>query len=79
MQKSTFSWRGSQSLAPSPSAGILVPGASPHTSLPGSRGVFCQVSATDQQQLSFYSKLGFVALPVAWDSCPGARLLGRLL
>ncbi|KAM9580290.1 protein O-GlcNAcase-like [Guaruba guarouba] len=45
----------------------------------GSRGVFCQVSATDQQQLSFYSKLGFVALPVAWDSCPGARLLGRLL
>ncbi|NXK53383.1 OGA GlcNAcase, partial [Chauna torquata] len=24
----------------------------------GSRGVFCQVSATDQQQLSFYSKLG---------------------
>ncbi|KAM4672683.1 protein O-GlcNAcase-like [Amazona ochrocephala] len=45
----------------------------------GSRGVFCQVSATDQQQLSFYSKLGFVALPVAWGSCPGARLLGRLL
>ncbi|KGM00238.1 Bifunctional protein NCOAT, partial [Charadrius vociferus] len=24
----------------------------------GSRGVFCQVSATDRQQLSFYSKLG---------------------
>ncbi|NWQ83116.1 OGA GlcNAcase, partial [Columbina picui] len=24
----------------------------------GSRGVFCQVSATDQQQLSFYSRLG---------------------
>ncbi|XP_033920650.1 protein O-GlcNAcase-like [Melopsittacus undulatus] len=45
----------------------------------GSRGVFCQVSATDQQQLSFYNKLGFVALPVAWDSCPGAQLLGRLL
>ncbi|XP_059674091.1 protein O-GlcNAcase-like [Gavia stellata] len=45
----------------------------------GSRGVFCQVSATDQQQLSFYSKLGFVALPVAQDSSPSARLLGRLL
>ncbi|XP_050566439.1 protein O-GlcNAcase-like isoform X8 [Cygnus atratus] len=45
----------------------------------GSRGVFCQVSATDQQQLSFYSKLGFVALPVPWPSSPGARLLGRLL
>ncbi|XP_065693154.2 protein O-GlcNAcase-like [Patagioenas fasciata] len=45
----------------------------------GSRGVFCQVSATDQQQLSFYSGLGFVALPVAWDSSPGTRLLGRLL
>ncbi|KAM9236322.1 LOW QUALITY PROTEIN: protein O-GlcNAcase-like [Leptosomus discolor] len=45
----------------------------------GSRGVFCQVSATDRQQLSFYSKLGFVALPVAWGSSPGARLLGRLL
>ncbi|KAK2523448.1 hypothetical protein Q9966_012097 [Columba livia] len=45
----------------------------------GSRGVFCQVSATDQQQLSFYSRLGFVALPVAWDSSPGTRLLGRLL
>lgn len=45
----------------------------------GSRGVFCQVSAADQQQLSFYSKLGFVALPVAWDGCPGAWLLGRLL
>ncbi|XP_064005154.1 protein O-GlcNAcase-like isoform X2 [Pogoniulus pusillus] len=45
----------------------------------GSRGVFCQVSDGDRQQLSFYSKLGFVALPVAWDSSPGARLLGRLL
>nr|XP_047911741.1 protein O-GlcNAcase-like isoform X6 [Anser cygnoides] len=45
----------------------------------GSRGVFCQVGATDQQQLSFYSKLGFVALPVPWPSSPGARLLGRLL
>ncbi|KAM9660613.1 protein O-GlcNAcase-like isoform 2-T2 [Morphnus guianensis] len=45
----------------------------------GSRGVFCQVGATDQQQLSFYSKLGFVDLPVAWGSSPGARLLGRLL
>ncbi|KAM6346767.1 LOW QUALITY PROTEIN: protein O-GlcNAcase-like [Podargus strigoides] len=45
----------------------------------GSRGVFCQVSATDQQQLSFYSKLGFVALPVAWGSSPSALLLGRLL
>ncbi|XP_009328542.1 PREDICTED: bifunctional protein NCOAT-like [Pygoscelis adeliae] len=45
----------------------------------GSRGVFCQVSAADQQQLSFYSKLGFVALPVAWGISPGARLLGRLL
>uniref|UniRef100_A0A8C3Y0Z9 Uncharacterized protein n=1 Tax=Catharus ustulatus TaxID=91951 RepID=A0A8C3Y0Z9_CATUS len=45
----------------------------------GSRGVFCQVSDADRQQLSFYSKLGFVALPVAWGSCPGAQLLGRLL
>ncbi|KAM6429725.1 protein O-GlcNAcase-like [Rhynochetos jubatus] len=45
----------------------------------GSRGVFCEVSAADRQQLSFYSKLGFVALPVAWGSFPGARLLGRLL
>ncbi|XP_049649402.1 protein O-GlcNAcase-like isoform X9 [Accipiter gentilis] len=45
----------------------------------GSRGVFCQVGATDQQQLSFYSKLGFVDLPVAWGSSPGTRLLGRLL
>ncbi|RLW08957.1 hypothetical protein DV515_00003073 [Chloebia gouldiae] len=45
----------------------------------GSRGVFCQVSDTDRQQLSFYSKLGFVALPVAWGSSPGAQLLGRLL
>ncbi|XP_074677739.1 protein O-GlcNAcase-like isoform X3 [Strix aluco] len=45
----------------------------------GSRGVFCQVSAADQQQLSFYGKLGFVALPVAWSSSPGAQLLGRLL
>ncbi|XP_067993622.1 protein O-GlcNAcase-like isoform X2 [Melanerpes formicivorus] len=45
----------------------------------GSRGVFCQVSDADRQQLSFYSKLGFVALPVAWGSSPGARLLGRLL
>ncbi|XP_052636952.1 protein O-GlcNAcase-like isoform X2 [Harpia harpyja] len=45
----------------------------------GSRGVFCQVSATDQQQLSFYSKLGFIDLPVVWGSSPGARLLGRLL
>ncbi|XP_074948485.1 protein O-GlcNAcase-like isoform X3 [Phalacrocorax aristotelis] len=45
----------------------------------GSRGVFCEVSAADRQQLSFYSKLGFVALPVAWGSSPGARLLGRLL
>ncbi|KAK4818550.1 hypothetical protein QYF61_014686 [Mycteria americana] len=45
----------------------------------GSRGVFCQVSAADRQQLSFYSKLGFVALPVAWGSSPGTRLLGRLL
>ncbi|XP_075565556.1 protein O-GlcNAcase-like [Pelecanus crispus] len=45
----------------------------------GSRGVFCQVSATDWQQLSFYSKLGFVALPVAWGSSPSAQLLGRLL
>uniref|UniRef100_A0A8D0F135 GH84 domain-containing protein n=1 Tax=Strix occidentalis caurina TaxID=311401 RepID=A0A8D0F135_STROC len=45
----------------------------------GSRGVFCQVSAADQQQLSFYGKLGFVALPVAWGSSPGAQLLGRLL
>ncbi|KAM6401653.1 protein O-GlcNAcase-like isoform 2-T2 [Pluvialis apricaria] len=45
----------------------------------GSRGVFCQVSATDRQQLSFYSKLGFVALPVAWGNSPDARLLGRLL
>ncbi|XP_075276288.1 protein O-GlcNAcase-like isoform X3 [Opisthocomus hoazin] len=49
----------------------------------GSRGVFCRVSATDRQQLSFYSKLGFVALPVAlpvaWGSSPSAQLLGRLL
>ncbi|XP_063191233.1 protein O-GlcNAcase-like isoform X3 [Chroicocephalus ridibundus] len=45
----------------------------------GSRGVFCQVSAADRQQLSFYSKLGFVALPVAWGNSPDARLLGRLL
>ncbi|KAM4779847.1 protein O-GlcNAcase-like isoform 2-T2 [Cyanocitta cristata] len=45
----------------------------------GSRGVFCQVSDTDRQQLSFYSKLGFVALPVAWGSSPGTQLLGRLL
>ncbi|XP_062430545.1 protein O-GlcNAcase-like [Rhea pennata] len=45
----------------------------------GSQGVFCQVSAADRQQLSFYSKLGFIALPVAWGSFPGARLLGRLL
>uniref|UniRef100_A0A663NDB4 GH84 domain-containing protein n=1 Tax=Athene cunicularia TaxID=194338 RepID=A0A663NDB4_ATHCN len=45
----------------------------------GSRGVFCQVSAADRQQLSFYGKLGFVALPVAWSSSPGAQLLGRLL
>ncbi|XP_068045185.1 protein O-GlcNAcase-like isoform X3 [Anomalospiza imberbis] len=45
----------------------------------GSRGVFCQVSDADRQQLSFYSKLGFVALPVAWGSSPGAQLLGRLL
>ncbi|XP_030804319.1 protein O-GlcNAcase-like [Camarhynchus parvulus] len=45
----------------------------------GSRGVFCQVSDTDRQQLSFYSKLGFVALPVAWGSSPGSQLLGRLL
>ncbi|XP_055555329.1 protein O-GlcNAcase-like isoform X8 [Falco cherrug] len=45
----------------------------------GSRGVFCQVSDTDRQQLSFYSRLGFVALPVAWGSSPGTRLLGRLL
>ncbi|KAF4791283.1 protein O-GlcNAcase-like protein [Turdus rufiventris] len=45
----------------------------------GSRGVFCQVSDADRQQLSFYSKLGFVALPGAWGSCPGAQLLGRLL
>ncbi|GAB0187837.1 protein O-GlcNAcase-like [Grus japonensis] len=45
----------------------------------GSRGVFCQVSATDRQQLSFYGKLGFVALPVALGSSPSAQLLGRLL
>ncbi|XP_064509770.1 protein O-GlcNAcase-like isoform X6 [Pseudopipra pipra] len=45
----------------------------------GSRGVFCQVRDADRQQLSFYSKLGFVALPVAWGSSPGAQLLGRLL
>ncbi|XP_050176950.1 protein O-GlcNAcase-like isoform X4 [Myiozetetes cayanensis] len=45
----------------------------------GSRGVFCQVSDADRQQLSFYSKLGFVALPVAWGSSPGTKLLGRLL
>ncbi|XP_050751418.1 protein O-GlcNAcase-like [Gymnogyps californianus] len=45
----------------------------------GSRGVFCQVSAADRQQLSFYSKLGFVALPVPWSSSPSALLLGRLL
>ncbi|KAM9294998.1 protein O-GlcNAcase-like [Morus bassanus] len=45
----------------------------------GSRGVFCEVSAADRQQLSFYSKLGFVALPVAWGSSPSTRLLGRLL
>ncbi|XP_057880877.1 protein O-GlcNAcase-like isoform X3 [Melospiza georgiana] len=45
----------------------------------GSRGVFCQVSDSDRQQLSFYSKLGFVALPVAWGSSPGSQLLGRLL
>ncbi|KAM6269870.1 protein O-GlcNAcase-like [Porphyrio hochstetteri] len=45
----------------------------------GSRGVFCQVSASDRQQLSFYSKLGFVALPVALGSSPSTQLLGRLL
>lgn len=45
----------------------------------GSRGVFCQVSAADHQQLSFYSKLGFVALPLPWPSSPGTQLLGRLL
>ncbi|XP_021238205.1 protein O-GlcNAcase-like isoform X5 [Numida meleagris] len=45
----------------------------------GSRGVFCQVSAADHQQLSFYSKLGFVALPMPWPSSPDTRLLGRLL
>ncbi|XP_051475471.1 protein O-GlcNAcase-like [Apus apus] len=45
----------------------------------GSRGVFCQVSDSDRQQLNFYSKLGFVALPVAWGNSPGALLLGRLL
>ncbi|XP_068800131.1 protein O-GlcNAcase-like isoform X2 [Struthio camelus] len=45
----------------------------------GSRGVFCQVGAADRQQLSFYGKLGFVALPAAWGSCPGAHLLARLL
>ncbi|XP_029814281.1 protein O-GlcNAcase [Manacus vitellinus] len=45
----------------------------------GSRGVFCQVRDADRQQLSFYSKLGFVALPVAWGSSPGTQLLGRLL
>uniref|UniRef100_A0A8C9L1D6 Uncharacterized protein n=1 Tax=Pavo cristatus TaxID=9049 RepID=A0A8C9L1D6_PAVCR len=45
----------------------------------GSRGVFCQVSAADHQQLSFYSKLGFVVLPLPWPSSPGTRLLGRLL
>ncbi|KAJ7425427.1 protein O-GlcNAcase-like isoform X1 [Willisornis vidua] len=45
----------------------------------GSRGVFCQVSDADRQQLSFYSKLGFVALPVACGSNPGAQLLGCLL
>ncbi|XP_046772603.1 protein O-GlcNAcase isoform X4 [Gallus gallus] len=45
----------------------------------GSRGVFCQVSAADHQQLSFYSKLGFIALPLPWPSSPGTQLLGRLL
>ncbi|KAM9378000.1 protein O-GlcNAcase-like [Phaethornis superciliosus] len=45
----------------------------------GSRGVFCQVSATDRQQLSFYNKLGFVALPVSWGNSPGTRFLGCLL
>ncbi|XP_015705723.1 protein O-GlcNAcase-like isoform X3 [Coturnix japonica] len=45
----------------------------------GSRGVFCQVNAADHQQLSFYNKLGFVALPLPWPSSPGTRLLGRLL
>ncbi|XP_067153372.1 protein O-GlcNAcase-like [Apteryx mantelli] len=45
----------------------------------GSRGVFCEVGAADRQQLSFYGKLGFVVLPVAWGGSPGARLLGRLL
>ncbi|XP_048799421.1 protein O-GlcNAcase-like isoform X1 [Lagopus muta] len=45
----------------------------------GSRGVFCQVSAADHRQLSFYSKLGFVALPLPCPSSPGTQLLGRLL
>ncbi|XP_030306582.1 protein O-GlcNAcase-like [Calypte anna] len=45
----------------------------------GSRGVLCQVSATDRQQLSFYNKLGFVALPVSWGNSAGVQLLGRLL
>ncbi|XP_031409601.1 protein O-GlcNAcase-like isoform X2 [Meleagris gallopavo] len=45
----------------------------------GSRGVFCQVSAADHQQLSFYSNLGFIALPLPCPSSPGTQLLGRLL
>uniref|UniRef100_A0A669PGG3 GH84 domain-containing protein n=1 Tax=Phasianus colchicus TaxID=9054 RepID=A0A669PGG3_PHACC len=45
----------------------------------GSRGVFCQVSAADHQQLSFYSKLGFIVLPLPCPSSPGMQLLGRLL
>ncbi|XP_042738879.1 protein O-GlcNAcase-like isoform X2 [Lagopus leucura] len=45
----------------------------------GSRGVFCQVSAADHRQLSFYSKLGFVTLPLPCPSSPGTQLLGRLL
>ncbi|XP_072433853.1 protein O-GlcNAcase isoform X2 [Chiloscyllium punctatum] len=45
----------------------------------GSQGVFCELKASDKEQLELHLSLGFLELPGAAASVPGAVIFGRLM
>ncbi|XP_048391166.1 protein O-GlcNAcase isoform X2 [Stegostoma tigrinum] len=45
----------------------------------GSQGVFCELKASDKEQLELHVSLGFLELPGAEASAPGAVIFGRFL
>ncbi|XP_043548266.1 protein O-GlcNAcase isoform X3 [Chiloscyllium plagiosum] len=45
----------------------------------GSQGVFCELKASDKEQLELHLSLGFLELPGAEASAPGTVIFGRLM